>query len=226
LGVYAAAVAVRPPLQAVFPVLAVALVWAFAARQAASSRLHAAHQERIAPNPEPRTPNPPGYAGRFRETVLRFAACSALAGSTALTAAHAGRIPGPRYGADWSPRTIASAVAAINAASGPDDEVLSGGMVWTLESGRRPFLNITHPTAFNDGMSDEVRTRVAERLQAAPPQIIVLDHYTELSYGHVPQFEDALARSYRLLWEHGDAWRPVQIYGLKNSDAAHDPVRP
>lgn len=185
---YAAAVAFRPALQIAFPVIALALVIALARRAA-------------------RRP--------ARGAEARFTALALLAGSTVLTAAYAGRLLSPAYASDWSPRTVAGAVAAITQASKPTDEVLSGGMVWALESGRRPFLNIAHPLAFTAGMLPERVRRVTERLAQSPPRIIVLDHYTEWGYGrHVPAFGPALRRAYRLVWEHRDAWRPVQVYVL------------
>lgn len=185
---YVAAVALRPVLQIIFPVVALVLVIALARRAA-------------------RRP--------VWKAAARFTTLALLAGSTVLTAAYAGRMLRPSYECDWSPRTVAEAVAAIEQVSQPTDEILSGGMVWVLESGRRPFLNVAHPLAFTGGIPPELVRRISKRLAAEPPRIIVLDHYTEWAYArHVPAFTPLLKRAYRLVWEHRDSWRPVQVYVL------------
>ncbi len=193
LVAYFAAVAIRPALQLVFPVAALVLVIALARR--------ATHRP------------------AWEAAAARFTTLALLVGAALLTAAYAGRILDPAYASDWSPRTVAGAVAAIKQVSKRTDEVLSGGMVWVLESGRRPFLDIAHPLAYTDAMPPEVARRVAERLATDPPRIIVLDHYTEWAYArHVPAFAGVLTRSYRLVWERRDSWRPVQVYVLDHRD--------
>jgi hypothetical protein len=175
----------RPSLQVVFPWLAMAMVIALSAR---SRRARA-----------------PGITGRFLSAGL-------LASAGVLTAAYAGRVLSPAFDCDWSPATVAGAVDAIRSVTEPSDEVLSGGMIWALEAERQPFMRLTHPLAYNDGMTGELAGRIARRLETAPPKIIVLDFYTQWAYGDVPALLPLVRRSYRKVWEFQDVERPVEVY--------------
>jgi hypothetical protein len=122
----------------------------------------------------------------------------------------------------WSPRTVREASALVRAHSGPDDEVISGAVIWEFEAARRPFLNISHPLVFVDRMWPSTRSRIQEGLRQRPPRVIVLDGYTERTYlRQVAEVAPLLERAYRLAGEVGGSKYPVRVYVLAE---AHTPA--
>ena len=112
----------------------------------------------------------------------------------------------------------------VRAATGPGDEVLSGGMIWAFQADRHPFLNITHPIGFLSGMMVEDRRLINGALAKRPPRVIVLDGYTEQTL-----LPDAAARArllesrYRSVGEVLGGRFPVRLFVLR-TDVAKTPA--
>ena len=104
-----------------------------------------------------------------RQTLGSFLVVGTVAATAMLTASHAARVMTVAYDCEWSPQAVAQVGRLIQAHSGAQDEVLSGAVVWEFESGRQPFMRITHPLGFLDGMPVETARRIAQRLAERPP---------------------------------------------------------
>lgn len=144
-----------------------------------------------------------------------FTGLSAVGTALILSAAYAGPVATLSYDCDWPPNTVAAVARTVAAHSAPQDEVLSGAVIWELEAGRRPFQRISHPLGFMEGMSAEERRSIAEGLVAHPPRVIVMDQYTQWTYGRYLPLEPLLASSYRLVGEFTDARWPVRVYARR-----------
>jgi hypothetical protein len=116
---------------------------------------------------------------------------------------------GPRYEAVWSPKTLRDCAAILREHGQTGDEVLSGAMIWTFESGLEPFLNVSHPTELLMRRLADFETQFAAR----PPQFIILDGYTQRKYAKYWDFiEERLDMSYEKLGVITDSKFPVEIY--------------
>ena len=145
--------------------------------------------------------------------LFPFACFAALGAASVITVSVAARVLSPAYDCVWSPRTAAQVIEAVRTHSRVGDTVLSGAVLWEFEAGRRPFLNITHPLGFRYGMSSEQAARLRRGFEEEPPEIVVLDGYTEKSY--LPWLEGLVGRiesSYRLVEEVRGSKYPVRIY--------------
>ena len=89
---------------------------------------------------------------------------------------------GMRYDSVWSNEAVQKIAATIKENSDFDDEVMSGAVIWELESHRRPVAMISHPLAYRYHMPEEVISKIEKGFHEGRPQIIVLDGYTEKIY--------------------------------------------
>ncbi|NOZ55862.1 MAG: hypothetical protein GXO73_03605 [Calditrichaeota bacterium] len=60
-----------------------------------------------------------------------------------LSGFHTGMRIGPKYECIWSPRTLQAVKSILQKPEVRGQTVLSGGMIWTFESGARPYGNVT-----------------------------------------------------------------------------------
>ncbi len=161
---------------------------------------------------------------RGRLERLAFAVLVLLGGSALIAYDYAGRKIGVAYNCVWPPAVVAAVSREVGLATRPTDEVLSGGVIWALQAGRRPFLNISHPSGFVGGMSVEERRMIGRALLERPPRLIVLDGYTERSF-----LPDSMARArllegrYRPLGQVLGGRFPVRLFVLR-SDIAGAPA--
>jgi 4-amino-4-deoxy-L-arabinose transferase-like glycosyltransferase len=123
----------------------------------------------------------PGQARLGPLPYLGLVALSVGAGMLAV-------IGGPeraRPGGEWTPSVVQEIADTLRRRGRATDEVISGGVIWEFQAGLEPFDRITHPLRFEFGMSLEDAAALADRLKARPPRFIILDGYTERSYGAV-----------------------------------------
>ena len=126
-----------------------------------------------------------------------------------LSALFSGACIGPRYEAVWSPKTLRDCTATLREHGQTGDEVLSGAMIWTFESGLEPFLNVSHPTELLMRRLADFETQFA----AQPPQFIILDGYTQRKYAKYWDFiEERLDMNYEKLAVITASKFPVEIY--------------
>ncbi|MER3445445.1 MAG: hypothetical protein C4291_00800 [Candidatus Dadabacteria bacterium] len=88
---------------------------------------------------------------------LSFISFSLLLSSFILSFAISGRNMGIDFDNVWSPETVREASDYIKANSKENDEVISGAVIWELESDRKPFMNQTHPLGYESGIADDWR---------------------------------------------------------------------
>jgi 4-amino-4-deoxy-L-arabinose transferase-like glycosyltransferase len=166
----------------------------------------------------------PGRPGRAER--LAFALLVILGGSALLAYDYSGHRIGVSYYCVW-PRSVLGEVASrVRSTSDSTDEVLSGGVIWALEADRHPFLNISHPLSYLDGLTPEERTVIERGLAKRAPRLILLDGYTERTI-----LADSAARK-RLL---GDRYQaaglvtggrfPVRLFVLRAGADGASPER-
>jgi hypothetical protein len=126
---------------------------------------------------------------------------------------------GVAYECVWSPRTVAAVARYIRAHTAPGDQVMSGAVIWAVAAGRPPFMMISHPLAYDGGASPEDAARMRAYLHARPPQLIVLDGYTDRTYlSYLDTDGRFLAANYTLAGIFPGSRYPVKIYTMRESD--------
>jgi len=116
----------------------------------------------------------------------------------------------------WSPETVDDVSQYMKLYSDDGDVVMSGAMIWTLETNTKPFMNITHPLMFLRKMTEDKIKEVEYQMEHDKPKFIVLDGYTEKTYlRHVTKIHDVINESYVLKKEVQGFRYPVKVYELR-----------
>ncbi len=171
-----------------------------------------------APSTEP-TERPGG------RPVLALALYPVLLTGLLLTLVADRRILSVRYDGVWSPETVQRVSSILRARARPHDEVLSGAVIWALQSDLDPFDDISHPLAFADEMDEEDQEAVGAAFHEHPPAFIVLDGYTERTYlRHLQSITDAIATDYELLETVPGSRFPVMVYRRAEPSAEGGPI--
>jgi hypothetical protein len=122
---------------------------------------------------------------------------SVAASSVAWSLEQAGKVIGTRFAGLWAPETVKQAAAWLRSSGTPDQEVLSGAVIWEFEAGMHAFMNYSHPLALQSGIPQPLKTEMEMRLRESPPAFIVLDGYTQRTYlRHLPMVAELLATRY------------------------------
>lgn len=150
---------------------------------------------------------------------LGFIASSLLISSLVLSFAVSGRRMGVDFDSVWSPETVRETSDYIRGNSKEGDEIMSGAVIWELESNRRPFMNKTHPLAYVSRIPEEEEKEMEWGLANNPPRFIILDGYTEKTYlRQIGKLQEIMDERYGLEKVVEGSRYPVKIYGLKASD--------
>lgn len=153
---------------------------------------------------------------RDRARSIGFVSYSLLAATFVLWMGASQAAIDRRFDGAWSPATVSAVAAYLGEISGPGDEVLSGAVIWELEARRHPFMLISHPLALRAAVGGSRQEAIEERLRTRPPEVIVLDGYTEQIYlAGVALLEELLESRYRLRRQFGGARYPVRVYALE-----------
>jgi len=146
---------------------------------------------------------------------LRFINVSLILSFFFLSTTFAATIMGMRYDSVWSNEAVEEIASSIKENSDLDDEVMSGAVIWEFESHRRPFAMISHPLTYSYKMSAAVTSKIEQEMRKNPPQIIVLDGYTEKIYlKHLNWLQEVLDNRYELILKSDEAKYTVQVYRL------------
>jgi len=94
-------------------------------------------------------------AGYSLTSFTKFISLSILFASFAVSVSYSANLLNLAYDSEWSPESVKMTVDILKAHTRDDDEVMSGAVIWELQALRRPFLTISHPTAFIGGMSEK-----------------------------------------------------------------------
>lgn len=117
------------------------------------------------------------------------------------------------YDCAWSAKTAKKATTFIEKNSNKDDTLFSGGMIWTVNSQTRPYLNITHPTTYLSIVDEEFSRKLKNNLAVNPPSFIVLDGYTQKCFSFLGQsINDLVTKKYSLAHGFNENGNPVQIF--------------
>jgi hypothetical protein len=156
---------------------------------------------------------------RLKENLresLGFVFVSLVVSTFLLSFALSGYLMHLGFSSAWSPRVVKEVSAYIRLNSSKNAEVMSGGVIWELEAGHKPFMNLSHPTAFRSGIPQEMFQSIERHLRSSPPEFIVLDGYTEQTYlRHIEELQGIMDRKYQLKKTIDYSSRyPVEVYKL------------
>ncbi len=130
-----------------------------------------------------------------------------------MTALYSGFLLGPSFPGVWPPSVLKRAVKFLKQTGERSDTVLSGGMIWTFESGFFPFLDVSHPTQFLLKEWPDFEKQFTQK----QPEYIIKERYTERKFTHYWDFiETQIDSSYSLLTSIPAPSGTVEIYKRKN----------
>ena len=148
-----------------------------------------------------------------RSGMHEFIVVALAAGAAVLSMQRAGRELDVRYQCVWPPDLLEPVADAIRVHSAPVDQVMSGAVSWEFEADRHPFLRVSHPLKFLARRRPDEQAEIEHGIVATPPRIIVLDGYTERTYGKVlPNLEELVRRNYTPVGRWEGARHPVQVF--------------
>ena len=158
---------------------------------------------------------------RLRSRYPAFCAVTALVTVLGWSSSRAGAVMDLKYETVWPPETVRTVADLIRRDSSDGDRVLSGAVIWELEAGRRPFANISHPLGFGADSTPAFAERLSRKLAGAPPRFVVLDGYTEKTYGMLlKDLPEILSVRYRLVLDLPGVHYPVRVYRLREPGPA------
>jgi hypothetical protein len=151
-----------------------------------------------------------------RKSVFGFAVLASLVAFAFLSYREAGRSLSLTYQAQWPAGLVSPVAKVIEAETSLSDEVMSGGVVWEFVAQRHPYQTLSHPLSLEVGLSAEDGARLRRALRDRPPAVIVLDRFTERTYGlHLPDLAQILAEEYVLVAEFEGAPEPVRVFRFR-----------
>lgn len=125
---------------------------------------------------------------------------------------YSGHIIGPKYEAIWAQSTLKNVSNFLQEDGETSYDILSGGTIWTFESGLQPYLNVPHPTEFFKHQYDDFELVFAKN----PPHYIILDGYTERKFARYWTFiKEQMDFRYTKVKTFDGSKYPVEIYVLK-----------
>jgi 4-amino-4-deoxy-L-arabinose transferase-like glycosyltransferase len=143
-----------------------------------------------------------------------FAANYVIVSAFLVTALYCGHLIGPRYESVWSPYSVRQTVACLKSHGSPSDDILSGGMIWTFESGFVAWQNVAHPTEF----LKKKDTDFENDFNNDPPVFLIFDGYTERKFRRYMKFlQQRLPEQYNKVAVVSGSRYPVEIYKLKEN---------
>lgn len=155
----------------------------------------------------------------------RFVALSIATAALVLSVSYSALLLNVAYDTPWSPESVKNVAAYLLAHTGPDDEVMSGAVIWELQAARRPFHMVSHPLHFMFDIPEEQRQALILALSTHPPKVIILDGYTEKTYiRQIPSILELLRDKYELAATGEPAKFPVRVYQLREDPAVRKPV--
>ena len=158
---------------------------------------------------------------RLRSRFPAYCAGAALVAVLGWSSSRAGAVMDLEYETVWPPETVRAVADLIRRESSDGDQVLSGAVIWELEAGRRPFANVSHPLGLGADATPAFIDRLSRELAEEPPRFVVLDGYTEKTYGVLfKNLPETLSARYRLVLDLPGVNYPVRVYRLREPDPA------
>jgi 4-amino-4-deoxy-L-arabinose transferase-like glycosyltransferase len=160
------------------------------------------------------------FARNLRPTIkeyFKFISFAVVLGAFTLSLTHSAYTLTFAYDSMWSPASLEETSAYLKSNTHSNDTVMSGAVIWELQTLRRPFLGISHPLIFERQISEKDRQRIEVAIKNEPPDAIIIDGFTEKTYfRQFPWLWSLLAAKYDLVHTSGPARRLVEIYRPKN----------
>ena len=104
----------------------------------------------------------------------------------------------------WPVTVVITIAEMIEENTEPDDEIMSGGIVWSYLADRYPYMKHNHPLGFHKLDTDSEKADDFYRYYLAnPPAIVVLDGWTEKIWYKSTSLKAALENDYLPLGEVG-----------------------
>jgi hypothetical protein len=151
-----------------------------------------------------------------RKEYLRFALYFVALGAFFLSLSYSSNRLTLKYDSNWSPSALEKTTAYLKSKTRSYDTVMSGAVIWELQAQRRPFLDISHPLEFEHGISDKDREDLEAAIRTKPPEVIILDGFTEKTYfRQLPWLRNFLSSRYDLVLTAEPARQPVRVYQQK-----------
>lgn len=152
-------------------------------------------------------------SGNMVGKIAQFTSFSLVATTFALSLSYSALHLSVRYEAVWPPAEAQQIAGIIAQNTEADAEVLSGAVIWEFLAGRQPFELISHPLGLKQSLPATRREELRSRLAADPPEIVVMDGYTERTYSrNIPYLERLVQQKYvRIAMSH-EGVRPVSVF--------------
>ena len=145
----------------------------------------------------------------------KFIPLSVVLGAFVLSLAYSAITLNLAYDSPWSPQSLEKTSAYLRTNTRVSDTVMSGAVIWELQALRRPFMNISHPLRFEHKISEKENERLQFTIREQPPEVIILDGFTERTYlRQASWLMDFLHSRYELVNSAGPAKYPVKVYSL------------
>jgi len=94
-------------------------------------------------------------------------------------------------------------------------------VIWEFQAGRESFARITHPLKFEFGISPGEFERLTQRLRTSPPRFVIIDGYTQRTWGRVlPVLGEVVRDRYDLIATTSAGYYQVRLYQLREEPAS------
>ena len=104
----------------------------------------------------------------------------------------------------WPIPVVMQAVEVIKENTKPDDEVMSGGVIWSYLADRYPFMKQDHPLSFNNIKKDSEEAEMFyQNYLINPPAMVVLDGQTRRTWYKSSRLKAAVENDYIPLLKAG-----------------------
>jgi hypothetical protein len=104
----------------------------------------------------------------------------------------------------WPIPVVIQAAEVIEENTEPEDEVMSGGIIWSYLADRYPYMKVNHPLAFfRIKVDGEKADMLYQNYLENPPAIVVLDGLTERAWYKSTRLKAAVENDYVPLLEAG-----------------------
>lgn len=152
--------------------------------------------------------------------LVRSVPLGMVVGAAVLTLSYGALHFNIKFQGVWSPQALAEVSAYVRDTTSPEDEVMSGGVVWELNARRLPWGLYSHPMVIQRVLPAEESRALTEAFKADPPEVIVMDGITEWTFGpNIQQLDAILATYYELVMEPEPVTFDVKVYRRIRADA-------
>jgi len=146
----------------------------------------------------------------------KFVVSSMMLASFIVSVCYSAALLTTSYDNAWSPQVVETVATYIREHTNPQDQVMSGAVIWEFQALRKPFQMISHPLRFARGIPEEERLTIKAGFELRPPKVIILDGYTQRLYMRdLPWLTELLQSRYQSVVEAGPEVLPVKIYQLR-----------